>query len=65
MMHGQGAARNGSAHAGEPLHSGEWGGPAIRSSYSCRNQTVPSGGAATVAENGWPCHGSSTASTPP
>ena len=25
---------------------------------SCRNQTVPSGGAATVAEAGWPCRGS-------
>jgi hypothetical protein len=33
--------------------------------YSCTNQTVPSGGTARVAEYGWPCHGSSTASTPP
>ena len=32
---------------------------------SCRSQTVPSGGAATVAEYGCPCHGVSSASTPP
>ena len=32
---------------------------------SCTNQTAPSGGAARVAENGWPCQGSATASTPP
>ena len=33
--------------------------------YSCTSQTVPSGGAATVAEYGWPCQGVSSASTPP
>jgi hypothetical protein len=32
---------------------------------SCRNQTAPSGGTASVAEKGCPCQGSSTASTPP
>ncbi|SFO38183.1 hypothetical protein SAMN05660359_03029 [Geodermatophilus obscurus] len=73
MMHGQGSARNGSAHGTGPPHSSGWDGPVVGprgpvvpgGQPSCSSQTVPSGGAATVAENGWPCHDSSTASTPP
>ncbi|SMO83921.1 hypothetical protein SAMN06273567_105168 [Geodermatophilus aquaeductus] len=69
MMHGQRGVRNRSAHGSGRTTPREErpGRGAVRGAGqpSCNSQRVPSGGAETVAENGWPCQGSSTASTPP